>query len=379
MRVTQTMLNNNMLRNLNNSMRGMERYQEMLASGKRVNKPSDDPVGAVRSMFYRTTLVEIEQFQRNTSEGLNWMETTDQTMDSVVNVLHRVRELIVRASSDTMAEASRYATAQEIRELKDQIGNLANASIGGRYIFSGTDTKTAPYDGEAIVITEKDLRSIFEIAGVDENEDPLADFLTAAGIDADSSVDDALEELLAYELPPDIEDYEPIDHAIAALKEMYGKYSVTTGAFISDNSQEIKVEMGKNIFIPINILGSDIFLDSKDPDDDRKSVFRVLDDIILTLERGDTNELTGLLDDLDSNMDYIISSRASLGAKMNRIELIQARLADNNFSATSLLSDAEDADIPKVITNLKNQENVHRAALSTGARIIQPSLMDFLR
>ncbi|OEH86726.1 hypothetical protein BHU72_00160 [Desulfuribacillus stibiiarsenatis] len=313
MRVTQSMLNTNMLRNLNKSMRGMDRYQEMLASGKKVNKPSDDPVSAVRSMYHRTSITEIEQFQRNTTEALNWMELTDQTLDSAVNVLQRARELLVRGATDTMDDASKHAIAQELRQLKDQLGTLANTTIGGRYIFAGTDTKTAPYNNAVVV----------------PPGDPL--------------------------------------------------YSKIPGSFTNENLAEIKIEMGKEIFLPVNMPGVILFGDSSVPGDDRESIFRVLDDIVLALE-GDSNEdISGFISNLEQNLDHIISKRSELGAKINRIQLVQHRLVDSHYSSTQLLSDAEDADIPKVITNLKNQENVHRAALSTGARIIQPSLMDFLR
>lgn len=302
MRVTQGMLNTNMLRNLNNSMGGIDKYIEMLSSGKRVSRPSDDPVSAVRAMYHRTGLVEIEQFKRNTVEAINWMEITDDTLDAVGNIMQHARELMVRAPSDTLAQASREAIAQELMQLKDQIGNLANASIGGRYIFSGTDTKTAPYDHE-------------------------------------------------------------------------------TGEFTNENEQEIKVEMGKGIFLPINIPGTRIFTDSDIPGDNRESIFKVLDDAITALEDPNITgkDLDKFITAIETNHDLILSTRSSLGAKINRIELVESRLTASQYSTTKLLSDAEDADIPKVITELKNQENVHQAALSSGARIIQRSLLDFLR
>jgi flagellar hook-associated protein 3 FlgL len=284
-------------------MNGIDKYMEMLSSGKRVTRPSDDPVSAVRSMYHRTALVEIEQFKRNTTEAINWMELTDQTLGSVVNVVQRARELVVRASSDTMAESSRSATAEEIQQLKDQLGALANSSIGGRYIFAGTETK---------------------------NEPP----------------------------------YDPV-----------------AGEFVSTNNAEIKVEMGKGIFLPINIPGTEIFTDSDIPGDDRESIFKVLEDAIeaLTNPASTGKDIDEFISKIEQNFDLITSVRSALGAKINRIELIESRLMDSEYSTTKLLSDAEDADIPKVIINLKNQENVHQAALSAGARIIQRSLLDFLR
>ncbi len=302
MRITQGMLNNNMMHNLNNSMGSIDKYIEMLSTGKRVTKPSDDPISAVRAMMHRTGLTEIEQYKRNTNEAMNWMELTDDTLDGVGTVIHRARELVVRGANDTNSVQSREAIASELRELRDQIGVLANTTMGGRFIFAGTDTLNPPFDKE-------------------------------------------------------------------------------TGEFTNENMYQVEVEMGKGIYLPMNINGASIFRDADDPDDDRESIFKVLDDAIAALEDPEAtgHDIEVFLGKIDKNVDMITATRASLGAKINRIELVDARLADSEYSTTKLLSDAEDADIPKVIVNLKNQENVHQAALAAGSRIIQRSLVDFLR
>ena len=85
------------------------------------------------------------------------------------------------------------------------------------------------------------------------------------------------------------------------------------------------------------------------------------------------------LANLDEQIDNLLAERATLGARMNRIDLIKGRLENEEVSVTSLMSENEDADVAQVITNLKMQENVHRAALGAGSRIIQPTLLDFLR
>ena len=90
-------------------------------------------------------------------------------------------------------------------------------------------------------------------------------------------------------------------------------------------------------------------------------------------------DIASFLGKLDTHMDNIVNARAELGARQNRIELMEDRIDFQEVTAKRMLSDNEDADIEQVITDLTSQESVHRAALSVGARIIQPSLMDFLR
>jgi flagellar hook-associated protein 3 FlgL len=97
------------------------------------------------------------------------------------------------------------------------------------------------------------------------------------------------------------------------------------------------------------------------------------------LSSGDASGLDGLLSDLDGKMDSMSAERAELGARYNRLELIEDRVGKQEIVSTRILSENEDADLEKVIMDLTAQESIHRAALSVGARIIQPTLMDFLR
>ncbi len=293
-RVTQNMLNSNMMRNLNNSMQNMDRLQDQLSSGRKINRPSDDPVVATRGMFYRSSLIENSQFQRNVSEAQSWMELSDKSLDEANTIMQRVRELVVYSGDGALEKASLDAIAEEIEQIKDHLGNIANQTVGGRYIFAGTDTKNPPYD--------------------------------------------------------------------------YDKKQ-----FTNTNNAEIRLEMNKQIFLPINVSGQAIF--NYKPDGN--NIFNVLDNIVADLKSG--KDATGQLKSLDSQIDNLLAERASLGARINRIDLIKDRLENEEVSVTKLMSDNEDVDTAQVITDLKMQENVHRAALSAGSRVIQPTLLDFLR
>lgn len=294
-RVTQTMLNNNMMRNLTNSMGRMDKLQEQLSSGMKFSRPSDDPVAASRAMFYRSSLLENEQYQRNVNEAQSWMELSDNSLNEAGTILQRVRELAVASGNGGLEADSLAAMGKEIAEIKDHLGNIANQTVGGRYIFAGTDTLTPPYD-------------------------------------------------------------------------------VTTEEFKSSNRNEIVLEVNKGIHLPINVIGEDVFNFKGDGD---KNVFELLQKVVDDLNSG--KPVNNELENLDKQIDNLLATRATLGARTNRIELIKGRLENEEVNVTSLMSKNEDADVAEVITNLKMQENVHRAALGAGSRIIQPTLLDFLR
>ncbi len=299
-RVTQSMLSQNLLFNISRNNKAMEKYQNQVSSGKKISKPSDDPVTAVRGMFYRTTLNEIDQYKRNSDDGLSWMTTTDDALDEVTSVLQRVRELTVKGITGSNDQSARYAIAEEINQLKEHLGEIANTQIGGKYIFAGTDVKNPPY-----------------------REDPAAP---------------------------------------GSLKE-----------FRNTNQEKLEVQVGPSNNVPINVLGTDVF-----NNDGNGGIFNVLSGIVSDLTSPNPGTVDHL-DKLDSQLDNILKERAELGAKTNRMELSQSRLEGLEISTTGLLSKEEDVDIAEVIINLQAQENVQRAALSSGARIIQPSLVDFLR
>ena len=109
-------------------------------------------------------------------------------------------------------------------------------------------------------------------------------------------------------------------------------------------------------------------------------MFQDLTALAADLRNGaDGQEINQYLDDFQGHMDQILAARAELGARYNRVEMIDDRLGEQKVIATRILSENEDAVLEEVIMHLKMQESVHRAALAVGARILQPTLMDFLR
>lgn len=129
-------------------------------------------------------------------------------------------------------------------------------------------------------------------------------------------------------------------------------------------------EFSDGVTVPVNLPGGDIF----DP------ILKSLIELKEALEANDGETTSGeIIGDLESALDNLLRARADVGARMNRLELARARLDDMEINLEQLVSNTEDVDIARVIVDLKVAENSYRAALAAGARIIQPTLMDFLR
>lgn len=135
---------------------------------------------------------------------------------------------------------------------------------------------------------------------------------------------------------------------------------------------KIEFEVSKGIMVQVNMQPETIF---------GKELFEGLKNLSGLLVKDTTGgaDLSAELDTLDTLGQSLITERAELGARANRLELVDNRLQDHEIIAKTIMSDNEDIDVEKVIMELKSHETVHRAALSAGARIIQPTLLDFLR
>ncbi|WP_214753905.1 flagellar hook-associated protein FlgL [Exiguobacterium sp. s16] len=137
-------------------------------------------------------------------------------------------------------------------------------------------------------------------------------------------------------------------------------------------SGKVAFEVSKGITVQVNMQPETVF---------GSDVFAGLHDLVSKLADPNTTGevLSNELADLDVIAQNLITERAELGARANRLELVDNRLQEHEIIAKTIMSDNEDIDIEKVIMELKSHETVHRAALSAGARIIQPTLLDFLR
>ncbi|MBI5057035.1 MAG: flagellar hook-associated protein FlgL [Nitrospirae bacterium] len=146
MRITSFAIFNQMTRSLQERLRDLSVYSDRLSSGKKINKPSDDVFGMMKSMDYKVTINEIDQYRKNIDEADSQLSLTDNIMDSVATALTRSRELAVQTSTGTQSAEDRQAAAAEIENLRNEISRLAGTKFRDIYIFSGYKTDTAPFD-----------------------------------------------------------------------------------------------------------------------------------------------------------------------------------------------------------------------------------------
>lgn len=304
LRVTSNMMNSQLLLNLNRNARTMNDTQLQLASGRKINKPSDDPVGITYSLRYRAELSSNEQYTKNVDSALSWLDYNDTILGQAGDVVQRLRELTVKASTGSNPQSALDSINEEVMQLKEQLVDISNSKLNGKYIFNGEQYTTKPYD-------------------------------FAKGADG------------TYDTSP----------------------AVTT------DTGQIQYIVGEGVQMPINMTGNDVFGATGEAD----NLFSVINSLSTALKAGDLTGISSQIEKLDTRTETILSARAEIGAKTNRVELMQDRLSDLNINLTDLQAKTEDADYEGLIMQSKIQENIYNASLSVGAKIISTTLVDFIR
>ena len=293
MRITQSMLSNNMLRHLMDSQQKLDKHLEQLYTGRKINFPSDDPVIAMKGIAYRTEVSEIDQFKRNTGEVRTWMDNSDAALDKATQAMHRLYELSIQASNSTYEQDELNSIKEEVMQLEKHLVDIANTQVSGKYIFNGINTTEPP------------------ITFGNNNE---------INIDTrDGSID---------------------------------------------------IEVFKGTYVQANVDATELF------DED---FFENISGFIEALEDPENSDFNEIIQGLDQNTSQILDSRASLGARMNRLDLIENRLDEQEVIAKQTMAENENIHFEEAITALITQETLHRAALAAGSRMMQPTLIDFLR
>jgi len=122
-----------------------ETAMQQLASGKRVNVPSDDPLASALMIGNQDQWSRADQYLHNVDTLTNQLQTADTALGSVVTALNQAIVLGVQGSTNTVSDANRQQIVQNLKGIQSQLALLANTSVGGHYLFAGTETTAAPY------------------------------------------------------------------------------------------------------------------------------------------------------------------------------------------------------------------------------------------
>ncbi len=144
MRITNRMMTNNMMNNINKNKNRVSDLDEQYASGKKIQRPSDDPIVAARALKLRTNLSELNQYyKKNIPDAMSWMDVTESALDNINDTLKLINTACVQGTNDPLAVSDRASIVANLQQYKQQIYQEGNSNYAGRYVFSGYKTDTS--------------------------------------------------------------------------------------------------------------------------------------------------------------------------------------------------------------------------------------------
>ena len=315
------MMIGNFNRNLQMNQAKMNRFQSQLATNRKMVRISDDPVNVIKSLNARSRLSSIEQYQRNLSDAQGWLSQSETAVSELNEVIKRVYELSVNLANEVKTPEDRQAAAFEIKELMEHIVTIGNTTLGDKHLFGGFNVTRAPF-------------------AVNSDGD-----LTFNGISMTDTASPSLK-------PPP---------------------NVTLRDDLLDLDQIIRYEIGFGVDLPISISGVSVMgLDDNNIYAQMKRFHEMASSPVIE----DLQPFIGIFQDLQKN---VISIMAEIGGRQNRLDMMKDRFDQDVINYTRMKSDVEDLDQAEAIMWYSMAEAVYRAALSVGGRILQPTLVDFLR
>ena len=397
MRVTNDTLRQAFLTALQNTQQQLQDTQNQLASGRRVLRPSDDPLAAARIQELEANVATLGQYQRNAGLLENRLGLEEQVLASVGNLLQRVRELAVQANNATQTEATRASIAIELRESLDNLIDLANSKdAGGRYLFSGFRQGTQPFaqvGGQVVYQGDQgqrqlqvgesrfiaDVESGLEIFGLIKNGNGTF-ALSADPANTGTGVLGAGTVLDGAAFVPDTYTINFPTPTQFEVRDSGGGL-VVSGAYAPGDTVSF---LGIQVDFQGEPAAGDAFAVTPSVNQD---VFATVANLIAALEASTANPAQrALLNnavgqslvDLDQALGNVVDVRADVGARLRGID---EQVAANDGFALQLnqtLSDIRDLDYAEAISRLTQQSFGLEVAQQTFVRIQGLSLFRFL-
>jgi flagellar hook-associated protein 3 len=369
MRVTNSMMSNAVTGYLMRQSEELYKVREQISSQKKINRPSDDPTGMRNILEYRNKIATVDQYLDNLARGTTRLETTEITLDVVDDLIGVVREISQQQGKGTTQ--SRLFAADQVRDLADQVVDLANTKSGNNYMFSGHKTDR-PAFGHVVEVsggTAGDLE--FGLAAIATNV--TIDVMDGSGlvidtITAGGGTDGVNTVTWSPAIPPADGIYKFSVTASNAGGDVvdYATYNGDTG--------KVRIIMGENSELTLNADGREIFAPAGQGD-----TFEVMADLITALENDDTAVINALTQQLDAVRTQVSEFRAASAPKIYQLETTENFWTNYKAKLEQFLAKTENVDLNEAAMRLNQLDLAYQSTIATAARIIQTSLVNFLK
>ena len=407
MRISTNQFYNQNLRSLMDNQSKLSDTQEALSTGKKLNRPSDDPVGAAKVVRLTEELDKLTQYQRNNDFLIGSLEQQETVLDSITNAVDRARVLTIQSGSGAITDSDREALGSELKEIRDELLDLMNSKdANGQYIYSGHQSDTPAFS-----IASTNNGNIISYAG-----DAGKNFVNVSDnskIQSTSSGLEVFENVLAR-----LEfDVNPTSTATVNKAQITGQdtfdrfhsanYDNLTPA---NNEFELTVLASGNIELtntssgaslgsvpftsgqPFTIEGMEFTVSGGVGDTvdfslrtpEKKNLAQTVNDLYEVLSTPGLSQeayqkaLDDTLIGLDNGLQKVALERSSVGGRMNAAESSYANNLDLEVVTKAARSAIEDVDYAEASVEFSKQEAALNATLATFPKLSNLSLFDYI-
>jgi len=409
MRIVTAYAYDTAIANLQKRQESLSETQMQLTSGKRVNRASDDPTAAARAERALASIARSDANKRALDASANVMGIAESALGDAVELLQSARETLVAAGNGSYSDSERKALAIKLREIRNQLLNVANRPDGGGgYVFGGQGSSQPPFvdnttgvgfaaqggemlassseklnltvDGEQIFLKSKTGNGIFTTGAQAGNSgkawinsgnvtDPSAlPYPSGGGTPASYE--------LRFATSGSTRTYDIVDTSTVPETPL-----ATGQAFESGKAIQVP-GMGMSVTVSGEPANGDIFTIGESTNS--QSIFKTLDDTIASLSQDNvqgpavqqitSSGITGL----DSVLNNLQGARSAVGESLNRMDGIDSRISALKLAAQQEKSTAEDLDLTEAISKFQGQQTGYQVALQSYAAVQQLSLFNYI-
>ena len=324
MRITNSSMIRSHMYDTQNNLTNMSKINQQISTGKVINTVSDDPHKAIKIMNINNEIKYTEKYNSNIDETVGWMNTTDGALESTGNLLNEIKETILKVGNGTYSQNEMKSLNADINEKIKQLADTLNSTYGGKYLFAGTNVDDAPItvienpDGTVKLEFSKDKNG----QTIPNTDDLKADISSGINID----------------------------------------YNISVGEILN-----IKDGNGNTV----NLL------------DEINNLSTLMNDIANGDEQTAAKAKETLLNDtkgkIDTLFDHVVNERTSLGVRVSTAEKIKELNDEDILNIQDVLSKTQDTDVVEKFIELKSAEMIYQASIQVGAKLIQPTILDYIR
>ncbi|HEY3326469.1 MAG TPA: flagellar hook-associated protein FlgL [Novimethylophilus sp.] len=426
MRISTSMLYDQGTVSVQNQYADLLKIQQQMSTGRRILAPSDDPIAAAHSLDVGQSQAANEQFIRNSNNATSALQLQDSVLSDTGELLHRIRELTVNAGNPTLSAANRSSLASELQTNYDQLLAMANTNDGnGQYLFSGYKGGTQPFSetspgtvvyngdqGQRLIQISSSRQVPVSNSGADIFQlihNGNGTFVTAAaaantgtGVVSPGNVLDpaawnsasnnknlTVKFYVNSGVTPSVTTYDIVDNVsgnslltgVAAAAGPYPR-TYTSGNTISLKSQgaEPAFDLGAELSVSGDPATGDTFSVKASTNQD---IFTTLYSLITSLKSNGnnaaiTNANNTALSNIDQAQDKLFTVRAAVGSAMKEVEAQRNTNDDLAVQYKSTLSNLQDLDYTKAISDLTQKQVALEAAQKSFLKIQGLSLFNFI-